>query len=103
MLFLQLIKLAKRHIITHQAGGKAAPIRSLELMDMSKGLLPFELTTGQCNSLSEILGDLSKSLPMLRLLQGDVGSGKTVVAFLAMLAAVGSGANIPDLLFSLCP
>ncbi len=53
--------------------------------------LPFRLTGAQARVSAEIAMDLGKSLPMLRLIQGDVGSGKTVVAALAALAAVASG------------
>jgi len=53
--------------------------------------LPFDLTGAQKTALSEILGDMGASGRMQRLLQGDVGSGKTVVAFLAMLNAVECG------------
>ncbi len=53
--------------------------------------LPFALTEGQARSLQEILADMSSSGHMNRLLQGDVGSGKTVVAGLAMFAAVTAG------------
>lgn len=53
--------------------------------------LPFTLTVGQEQAWAEIRSDLSTSVPMARLLQGDVGSGKTVLAAMAMLAAVGSG------------
>ncbi|MEO6397902.1 MAG: ATP-dependent DNA helicase RecG [Tepidiformaceae bacterium] len=53
--------------------------------------LPFQLTPAQERCLEEIFGDLRRTHPMLRLLQGDVGSGKTVVAFGGMLAAVASG------------
>jgi ATP-dependent DNA helicase RecG len=53
--------------------------------------LAFELTAAQQRVLAEIDRDLSRQLPMLRLLQGDVGSGKTIVAALAVLAAVESG------------
>jgi ATP-dependent DNA helicase RecG len=55
--------------------------------------LPYELTGAQRRVIEEIRGDLAQSAPMLRLLQGDVGSGKTLVALLAMLAAVESGAQ----------
>ncbi len=53
--------------------------------------LPFTLTHAQQRVLSEILADLEQSRPMSRLLQGEVGSGKTVVATAALLAAVNSG------------
>src|SRR4051794_39186299 len=55
--------------------------------------LPYQLTGAQRRVVEEIRGDLAQSAPMLRLLQGDVGSGKTLVALLAMLAAVESGAQ----------
>jgi ATP-dependent DNA helicase RecG len=53
--------------------------------------LPFDLTGAQRRALEQILADLARPQPMGRLLQGDVGAGKTVVAALAMLAAVGRG------------
>ena len=53
--------------------------------------LGFELTSDQCESVETILSDIGSGYPMARLLQGEVGSGKTVVAIAAMLSA--SGAN----------
>ena len=53
--------------------------------------LPWELTGAQRRSIAEIEGDLAQGAPMLRLLQGDVGSGKTVVALEALLIAVEAG------------
>ncbi len=53
--------------------------------------LPFALTSAQTRTLEEIAGDLQQARPMLRLLQGDVGSGKTVVALVTMLHAVEAG------------
>lgn len=53
--------------------------------------LPFELTSGQKQAINEILQDMNSDTPMQRLLQGDVGSGKTVVATIMLLAAVENG------------
>jgi ATP-dependent DNA helicase RecG len=55
--------------------------------------LPYQLTGAQRHVIEEIRGDLAQATPMLRLLQGDVGSGKTLVALMAMLLAVESGAQ----------
>jgi ATP-dependent DNA helicase RecG len=55
--------------------------------------LPYELTDAQRRVIREIRGDMAQMTPMLRLLQGDVGSGKTLVAVAAMLTAVESGAQ----------
>src|SRR5439155_13129275 len=53
--------------------------------------LPFELTGGQRRAVKELAADMAASHPMNRLLQGDVGSGKTVVALHAALVAIQSG------------
>ncbi len=55
------------------------------------GKLPFRLTRAQRRAMAEVLGDLAAPHPMQRLLQGDVGSGKTIVAAIACLAAVDAG------------
>src|SRR5690349_12138990 len=60
---------------------------------IAKLQLPYQLTGAQRRVVAEIHGDMAQSGPMLRLLQGDVGSGKTLVALMAMLAAVESGAQ----------
>ncbi len=60
-------------------------------LDNFLGALPFQLTRAQSNALTDIRNDIARSEPMARLLQGDVGSGKTVVAAAAMLAAVKAG------------
>ena len=61
------------------------------LVDKFVKSLPFKLTEGQNKAFNEILSDLNSTEPMQRLLQGDVGSGKTVVACMMLLAAVENG------------
>ena len=73
----------KRHAFPLQPQG--------ELRDNFLRSLPFELTLGQQQAIEQIDADLSRNLPMMRLLQGDVGCGKTVVIAAAILAAVQSG------------
>jgi ATP-dependent DNA helicase RecG len=63
------------------------------LADAMLAALPYRPTGAQTRSIAEIAGDLSTDAPMLRLLQGDVGSGKTLVALAAMLMAVEAGAQ----------
>ena len=62
-----------------------------DLLEKKKSILPFELTAAQERSLNEILQDMKSPAHMNRLLQGDVGSGKTVVAGLAMYATYTAG------------
>jgi len=62
-----------------------------ELLSSYRAALPFTLTVGQDRAIVEIDADLSRAVPMRRLLQGDVGSGKTVVALYALLRAVEAG------------
>jgi ATP-dependent DNA helicase RecG len=62
-----------------------------ELIDRFYGLIPFRFTDAQQRVVNDILADLQKPVPMNRLVQGDVGSGKTVVAVVAILAAIQAG------------
>jgi ATP-dependent DNA helicase RecG len=62
-----------------------------ELIEQFYQLLPFELTQAQQRVVQEIFTDLQAATPMNRLIQGDVGSGKTVVAVVSLLAAIQSG------------
>lgn len=71
---------------------QGSPLRSDGRL-RDKLALPFPLTEAQKRSIAEVEGDLAQSVPMLRLLQGDVGAGKTVVALEAMLIAVEAGAQ----------
>jgi len=57
-------------------------------------VLPFKLTAGQREAVREIVTDMQRGWPMQRLLQGDVGSGKTVVAFLAAMVAMENGFQV---------
>lgn len=61
------------------------------LVDRFIAQLPFELTEGQCRVWGEIAADMAKQIPMNRLLQGEVGAGKTVIAALAAITAVQNG------------
>ncbi|NVK40559.1 MAG: ATP-dependent DNA helicase RecG [Oceanospirillaceae bacterium] len=84
---LSLLKL--RHQAQRQ-GAPALPYRG-ELVRPFLEALPFPLTGAQKRVCNEVARDLAKSVPMLRLVQGDVGSGKTVVAAMAALQAVENG------------
>ncbi len=67
--------------------------KSTKLRDQTIAALPFTLTEGQKAALADIDIDMAAPSRMLRLLQGDVGSGKTIVGFLAMLNAIEAGAQ----------
>ena len=94
-------RLAYDELLAHQlalaqrkASRRATPgprIPSGPLSEAAEKALPFKLTGAQIRSLSEIRGDLASGERMSRLLQGDVGSGKTVVAMLAMADAASAG------------
>ncbi len=89
LFFLQLALARRRRGVKVEAGiaFEAGP----EALDRALARLPFELTGSQRKVLGEIARDMGRPEPMNRLLQGDVGSGKTAVAFAAMLLAVQSG------------
>ena len=65
-----------------------------ELVEQLLGALPFKPTDAQSRVVAEISKDLQQSHPMMRLVQGDVGSGKTLVAALAALQAIGNGCQV---------
>lgn len=75
----------------HASHSTAEPCPDTALRDAMIASLPFDLTDGQREVIDIIAADMEKDRPMQRLLQGEVGSGKTVVALAAMLQAVGSG------------
>jgi len=68
--------------------------RAADLVERLRQALPFELTAAQRRVIDEIGADMARSHPMHRLLQGDVGSGKTVVAAMAAAQAVGCGKQV---------
>src|SRR5207253_5201504 len=64
------------------------------IREAARKVLPFRLTQGQRASLKEIVDDLQRPQPMNRLLQGDVGAGKTIVALLSALVAMENGLQV---------
>lgn len=88
--YLQL-GLLRRRQTQQQKQTTIALVPTGELIEKFYQVLPFELTNAQKRVVNDILADLQKTVPMNRLVQGDVGSGKTVVAVVAVLAAIQSG------------
>jgi ATP-dependent DNA helicase RecG len=70
------------------------PVVTDRIRDAARQVLPFSLTTGQKQALREIVRDMEQPQPMNRLLQGDVGAGKTIVALLAALVAMENGLQV---------
>jgi len=89
-LLMQLFLVLRRHEVRAATTKRRAP-REGGLLSAFDARMPFELTAGQKEVWREISEDLSSTHPMYRLLQGDVGSGKTIIALRAMLAVVDSG------------
>ena len=90
LFLLQLGVLSKKHDWQESQPGNPLGIKKA-VLDTFLGSLPFELTLAQQRVLGELLADLQKSQPMSRLLQGEVGSGKTVVAMASLLMATANG------------
>ena len=90
LFFLQLVQAQARRRATEMEPG-IEHVRTNELVRPLHEALPFSLTSAQATSLREIYADMQSTRRMSRLLQGDVGSGKTAVALFAMLLAAEGG------------
>ncbi|WP_280489013.1 ATP-dependent DNA helicase RecG [Nocardia farcinica] len=89
-LALQLVLAERRHEVSGRTA-RPCPPRADGIAAAFAERLPFELTAGQQKVIGEISADLARTHPMHRLLQGEVGSGKTIVALHAMLQVVDAG------------
>lgn len=90
MFYIELLVALRKNNYQTKLIGNKMEIKTKLVSDFIK-TLPFELTKSQLKVLSEIKKDMLSEKPMNRLLQGDVGSGKTIVALIAMLIAVDNG------------
>ena len=86
------LALARRHRRSQRA--PALPAADAELQHQLRASLPFALTAAQERAIREISADLTRDYPMHRLLQGDVGSGKTIVAAFASAQSIASGRQV---------
>ena len=77
---------------TNEKNRRVVRPRKYDLMDRFYDALPFEMTGAQSRTCDEIFNDMQKSVPMMRLVQGDVGSGKTIVAMAAAVKMAETGA-----------
>lgn len=89
--FVSQTSLLKARSHAHKSVAHSCPLVTDSLRDQFIASLPFSLTAGQQQVIHDIAADLAHDWPMQRLLQGEVGSGKTVVALAAMLQAVDAG------------
>ena len=90
MLFNQIYMLTRRINREKKLSGVSIDIRK-EIINDFRNYFEFELTDDQLTSLGQVLNDLSKKVPMRRMLQGEVGSGKTLVALISLFAVINSG------------
>lgn len=88
--YLELLVALRKHNYSTKLPGNSIKVKTGLISEFIK-TIPFELTSAQLKVLHEIRKDMEAPTPMNRLLQGDVGSGKTIVALIAMLIAVDNG------------
>jgi ATP-dependent DNA helicase RecG len=91
LFFIQLQLITKNLVRKHKIKGHAFTVVGENFNNFFQNHLPFELTNAQKKVLKEIRNDMGTNAQMNRLLQGDVGSGKTIVALMAMLIALDNG------------
>ena len=91
--FLQFILRLRYFSENSQEKARAFPLKPGALTKKLLGSLPYELTEGQKEAYEDIVRDIGQNRAMSRLIQGDVGCGKTILAILALLSAVDSGAQ----------
>jgi ATP-dependent DNA helicase RecG len=91
LFFIQLQLITKNLIQKHKIKGHPFTNVGENFNDFYQNYLPFELTNAQKRVIKEIRTDMGSNAQMNRLLQGDVGSGKTIVAFMSMLLAIDNG------------
>jgi ATP-dependent DNA helicase RecG len=92
--FYYQLALALRRQREHHRAGVAMHVREDKIREALKRILPFKPTAAQKRVLAEIAGDMEKPYPMHRLLEGDVGSGKTIVALEAATIAIENGCQV---------
>jgi ATP-dependent DNA helicase RecG len=92
--FYYQLALALRRQQDHRQRGIAMRVREEKIREALKRILPFKPTAAQKRVLAEIAADLERSSPMHRLLEGDVGSGKTIVALEAATIAIENGCQV---------
>lgn len=101
-----VVKLAYWELLAHQSAivisrrnradvrnRRSVRVKKYNLMDKFYAAIPFELTGAQSRTVGEIISDMARDVPMMRLVQGDVGSGKTIVALAAAVHMAQSGAQ----------
>jgi ATP-dependent DNA helicase RecG len=93
LFLLQAVLELRRHALAQEGRGRNTAGEG-RLAARARSALPYALTGDQDRALQEIVADLKRGAPMHRMLQGDVGSGKTVVAFLAALHALEAGHQV---------